>query len=74
MKNSEQAIAIAEDEVEFMFGDIIREGTEGIGTSDTNICAKNIKQRCARADIEVDDHTIRSLITNEMFKIENNIK
>ena len=64
---------IIESEVENLFGDIIREQSQGIGSSDTNACIRNIASRFKDINVECDWWEIKSKVNEEINKIEGNI-
>ena len=61
---------IVESEVEDLFGDIIREQSQGIGSSDENACIRNIERRFKDINVQWDRCEIRTKINDEMHKIE----
>ena len=61
---------IIESEVEDLFGDIIREQSQGIGSSDENACIRNIERRFKDINVQWDRCEIRTKINDEMHKIE----
>ena len=75
MNNSKsiQIDMIIESEVEDLFGDIIREGTQGIGSSDLGACIRNIKRRLKDIKVVWDTVDIEIKMNQEMRKIEGEI-
>jgi len=75
MNNSKsiQIDMIIESEVEDLFGDIIREGTQGIGGSDLGACIRNIKRRLKDIKVVWDTVDIEIKMNQEMRKIEGEI-
>ena len=68
---------IVEDSVEFTFGDIIRNDTDSIGTSDINCVHNDIKRRISRINededynkVKVSDFDISIMISRAIQKIE----
>jgi len=61
---------IVESEVEDLFGDIIREQSQGIGSSDENACIRNIERRFKDINVEWDRSDIKNTIHYEIRKIQ----
>ena len=67
---SNETDMIIESEVEDLFGDTIREQSQGIGSSDENACIRNIERRFKDINVQWDRCEIRTKINDEMHKIE----
>ena len=61
---------LIESEVEDLFGDTIREQSQGIDSSDENACIRNIERRFKDINVQWDRCEIRTKINDEMHKIE----
>tara|TARA_R100000935_G_C2721584_1_gene118166 strand:- start:159 stop:386 length:228 start_codon:yes stop_codon:yes gene_type:complete len=61
---------IVESEVEDLFGDIIREQSQGIGSSDENACIRNIERRFKDINVEWYRSDIKNTIHYEIRKIQ----
>ena len=68
----DKLISRAEENVEWSFGDIVREGVEGIGTSDVSICIMDILKDLDIDKDEVSDiewQMMRNLVHNKINEL-----
>jgi hypothetical protein len=72
-KGIDRIIDAATEQVEWSFGDIVREGVEGIGTSDINCCIHSILESLNIDKAEVSDnewHLMRNFVHNKISDLD----